>query len=142
VGCTTALVLKTQPVPLSGLRLTRASVRASRECDDLGDVALEVLLEPVGILGELAAEAVPVAIADTALGVAHVAVGAGLANPGGVEERVEAVAALVECDRSSPNVAGAGAVRWLERYIEEQEPTLSDVALAVSALGALVEEQP
>jgi hypothetical protein len=33
-------------------------------------------------------------------------------------------------------------VRWLERYIEEQEPTLSDVALAVSALGALVEEQP
>jgi hypothetical protein len=71
-------------------------VRASRECDDLGDVALEVLLEPVGILGELAAEAVPLAIADTALGVAHVAVGAGLANPGGVEGRVEAVAALVE----------------------------------------------
>jgi hypothetical protein len=31
-------------------------VRASRECEDLGDVALEVLLEPVGILGELAAE--------------------------------------------------------------------------------------
>jgi len=112
VGCTTALVLKTQPVPLSGLRLTRASVRASRECDDLGDVALEVLLEPVGILGELAAEAVPVAIADTALGVAHVAVGAGLANPGGVEERVEAVAALVECDPIEPKRGGSrrGAV--------------------------------
>jgi len=110
VGCTTALVLKTQPVPLSGLRLTRASVRASRECDDLGDVALEVLLEPVGILGELAAEAVPVAIADTALGVAHVAVG--VANPGGVEERVEAVAALVECDPIEPKRGGSrrGAV--------------------------------
>jgi hypothetical protein len=26
------------------------------------------------------------------------------------------------------------AVRWLERYVQEQEPTLSDVALAVSAL--------
>lgn len=32
------------------------------------------------------------------------------------------------------------AVRWLERYLQEYEPTLSDVALAVSALSALPHE--
>ena len=33
-------------------------------------------------------------------------------------------------------------VRWLERYIQECEPTLANVALAVSALSALADEQP
>jgi hypothetical protein len=32
------------------------------------------------------------------------------------------------------------AVRWLERYLQECEPTLAQVGLAVSALSALVEE--
>ena len=32
------------------------------------------------------------------------------------------------------------AVRWLERYLQECEPPLSDVALAVSALAALPHE--
>jgi hypothetical protein len=31
-------------------------------------------------------------------------------------------------------------VRWLERYLQESEPTLSHVALAVSALSALPED--
>jgi hypothetical protein len=31
-------------------------------------------------------------------------------------------------------------VRWLERYLQECEPTLSNVALAVSALAALAYE--
>jgi hypothetical protein len=34
------------------------------------------------------------------------------------------------------------AVRWLERYLQECEPTLAQVALAVSALSALNQEQP
>lgn len=32
------------------------------------------------------------------------------------------------------------AVRWLERYVPECEPALSEVALAVSALSALPHE--
>jgi hypothetical protein len=32
------------------------------------------------------------------------------------------------------------AVRWLERYLLECEPTLCDIALAVSALSALPHE--
>ena len=32
------------------------------------------------------------------------------------------------------------AVRWLERYLQECEPTLANVALAVSALAALAEK--
>jgi hypothetical protein len=32
------------------------------------------------------------------------------------------------------------AVRWLERYLQECEPNLADVALAVSALAALPHE--
>lgn len=32
------------------------------------------------------------------------------------------------------------AVRWLERYMQECEPTLSEVALAVAALSALSDE--
>ena len=58
VGCTTATVLKTQPVPLmeAACPLLRASLRASREGDDLGDVALEILLEELRVIGELAEE--------------------------------------------------------------------------------------
>jgi hypothetical protein len=76
-------------------------MRASRESDDGGDVALEVLLEQLRVLSELAAEPVPVAIADSVLRVPHVAVCAGLADPGCVEERVEAMAALVHVTGSS-----------------------------------------
>jgi hypothetical protein len=34
------------------------------------------------------------------------------------------------------------AVRWLERYVQECEPMLANVMLAVSALSALAGEQP
>jgi hypothetical protein len=34
------------------------------------------------------------------------------------------------------------AVRWLERYLQECDPTLTQVALAVSALSALTEDEP
>jgi hypothetical protein len=95
------------------LRLVRASLCASRERDDLGDVALEVLLEALRVPGELAAEPVPVAVADRSPGVAHHPVGAGLADPGCVEERVEAVAALVQRHarelRRLPGVLGVPA---------------------------------
>jgi hypothetical protein len=33
------------------------------------------------------------------------------------------------------------ALRWLERYLQECEPTLAQVGLAVSALSALAEEE-
>jgi hypothetical protein len=42
--------------------------------------------------------------------------------------------------RKEPRRLSKVAVRWLERYL--QEPSLSEVALAVSALGALADEQP
>jgi hypothetical protein len=32
-------------------------------------------------------------------------------------------------------------MRWLERYLQECEPTLAQVALAVSALSALADEE-
>ena len=34
------------------------------------------------------------------------------------------------------------AVRWLERYLQECEPSLANVGLAVRALAALIEEKP
>jgi hypothetical protein len=34
------------------------------------------------------------------------------------------------------------AVRWLERFLQETEPTLAQVGLAVSALSALGDEEP
>src|SRR6185503_14006263 len=55
----------------SDLRLLRASMRAW-ERDDLGDVALEVFVKSLGVVGELAAESMPVAISDAVLRVAHV----------------------------------------------------------------------
>jgi hypothetical protein len=33
-------------------------------------------------------------------------------------------------------------VRWLERYLQECDPTLAKVALAVSALSALSDDDP
>ena len=39
--------------------------------------------------------------------------------------------------RKEPRRLSKVAVRWLERYLAEQEPTLSEVALAVAALIAL-----
>jgi len=50
----------------SGLSLLRASLRASRKRDNLSSLRVQVLVEPPRILRELAAEAVPVAIADRA----------------------------------------------------------------------------
>jgi hypothetical protein len=42
--------------------------------------------------------------------------------------------------RKEPKRLPRVAVRWLERYVQECEPTVSHVALAVSALSALTED--
>jgi hypothetical protein len=42
--------------------------------------------------------------------------------------------------RKEPKRLPRVAVRWLEGYLQESEPTLAQVALAVSALSALTED--
>lgn len=54
----------------------------------------------------------------------------------------EALELTILIARKEPRRLPRIAVRWLERYLQECEPTLSDVALAVSALSALEQEQP
>lgn len=44
--------------------------------------------------------------------------------------------------RKEPRRLQRVAVRWLERYLQECEPTLAQAGLAVSALTALSEEHP
>jgi hypothetical protein len=53
---------------------------------------------------------------------------------------VEALELTILIARKEPARLPRVAVRWLERYLQECEPTLGDVALAVSALSALPNE--
>ena len=52
----------------------------------------------------------------------------------------EALELTILIGRKEPRRHQKIAVRWVERYLQECEPTLSDVALAVSALAALAYE--
>jgi hypothetical protein len=54
----------------------------------------------------------------------------------------EALELTILIARKEPRPLSKVAVRWLERYLAEQEPTLSEVALAVAALSALGDEAP
>ena len=54
----------------------------------------------------------------------------------------EALELTILIARKEPRRLPRVAVRWLERYLHECEPTLTHVGLAVSALSALVDEQP
>ena len=49
----------------------------------------------------------------------------------------EALELTILIARKEPERLPRVAVRWLERYLEECEPPLTNVALAVSALSAL-----
>jgi hypothetical protein len=53
----------------------------------------------------------------------------------------EALELTILIARKEPRRLSKVAVRWLERYLAEREPTLGEVALAVSALSALGDEQ-
>jgi hypothetical protein len=52
----------------------------------------------------------------------------------------EALELVILIAKKEPRRHPKIAVRWLERYIQECEPKLSDVGLAVSALSALTHE--
>jgi hypothetical protein len=52
----------------------------------------------------------------------------------------EALELTILIARKEPRRLQRVAVRWLERYLQECEPTLRDVALAISALAALAYE--
>jgi hypothetical protein len=52
----------------------------------------------------------------------------------------EALELVILIAKKEPRRHPKIAVRWLERYIQECEPKLSDVGLAVSALSALTRE--
>ena len=52
----------------------------------------------------------------------------------------EALELTILIARKEPKRLPRVAVRWLDRYLQECEPTLAQVGLAVSALSALVEE--
>ena len=53
---------------------------------------------------------------------------------------VEALELTILIAQKEPKRLPRVAVRWLERYIQECEPTLGAVALAVSSLSALRDE--
>ena len=54
----------------------------------------------------------------------------------------EALELTILIAKKEPQRLPRVAVRWLERYLQECEPTLANVALAVSALSALADEEP
>ena len=54
----------------------------------------------------------------------------------------EALELTILIARKEPERLPRVAVRWLERYLQECERTLAQVALAVSALSALGQDQP
>ena len=54
----------------------------------------------------------------------------------------EALELTILIGRKEPRRLPKVGVRWLERYLQECEPTLANVALAVSALSSLSDEQP
>jgi hypothetical protein len=53
----------------------------------------------------------------------------------------EALELTILIAQREPRRLSKVAVRWLERYLQEREVTLSEVALAVAALSALADEQ-
>lgn len=52
----------------------------------------------------------------------------------------EALELTILIAKKEPRRLPRVAVRWLERYLQECEPTLVQIGLAVSALSALTEE--
>jgi hypothetical protein len=54
----------------------------------------------------------------------------------------EALELTILIGRKEPRRLPKVGVRWLERYLQEREPTLAQVALAVSALSALTDGEP
>ena len=77
-----------------------------------------------------------------ALQTGNLVVAEGLARELGRISLAEALELTILIAKKEPRRLSRVAVRWLERYLQECEPTLGDVALAVSALSALVEEDP
>lgn len=55
---------------------------------------------------------------------------------------VEALELTILIARKEPRRLPRVGVRWLERYLQECQPTLANAALAVSALSALDQEHP
>ena len=53
---------------------------------------------------------------------------------------VEALELTILIARKEPKRLPRVAVRWLERFVQEGEPTLAQVGLAVSALSARIED--
>ena len=60
----------------------------------------------------------------------------------GLISLAEALELTILIGKKEPKRLPRVAVRWLERYLQECQPTLAQTALAVSALAALAEEQP
>jgi hypothetical protein len=54
----------------------------------------------------------------------------------------EALELTILIGRKEPRRLSKVGVRWLERYLQECEPTLAHVGLAVSALSSLSDEEP
>ncbi len=70
----------------------------------------------------------------------NLVVAEGMARELGRISLAEALELTILIGRKEPKRLPRVAVRWLERYLAECEPTLSDVALAVSALSALTHQ--
>jgi hypothetical protein len=66
----------------------------------------------------------------------------GMARELGRISLAEALELTILIGRKEPRRLARVAVRWLERYLQECEPTLANVSLAVSALQSLAEEKP
>ena len=77
-----------------------------------------------------------------ALQTGNLVVAEGLARELGRISLADALEMTILIARKEPRRLPRVAVRWLERYLQECEPGLPDVALAVSALSALTAEQP
>jgi hypothetical protein len=54
----------------------------------------------------------------------------------------EALELTILIGRKEPRRLAKVGVRWLERYLQECEPTLANVAIAVAALSLLSDERP
>ena len=68
-----------------------------------------------------------------ALQTGNLVVAEGMARELGRISLVEALELTILIAKKEPKRLQRVAVRWLERYLQECEPTLTDVALAVSA---------
>ena len=70
----------------------------------------------------------------------NLVVAEGLARELGRSSLAEALELTILIAKKEPTRLPRVAVRWLERYVQECEPTIASAALAVSALSALAEE--